>query len=118
MIVSVGLTPIQLSFGQPAAAAETVGSAVNFAPAVNVTFPFLISPAGTTVGTLSASDPDAGDTITYAWDLDGDGAYDDSTAAAPSFTYTTPGVVTEAEIWRGLTCFALRRASSARLTKI
>ena len=25
---------------------------------------------------------------TYAWDLDGDGAYDDSTAAPPAFTYT------------------------------
>ena len=26
---------------------------------------------------------------TYAWDLDGDGAYDDSTAATPSFTYAS-----------------------------
>lgn len=32
-------------------------------------------------------DPDAGDTITFAWDLNGDGAYDDSTAAQPSYTY-------------------------------
>jgi len=38
----------------------------------------------------SSSDPD-GDVITYAWDLDGDGAYDDSTLANPSFTYTTAG---------------------------
>src|SRR5262249_41314610 len=30
-----------------------------------------------------------GDTITYAWDLDGDGQYNDSTLANPSFTYTT-----------------------------
>jgi glucose/arabinose dehydrogenase len=37
-------------------------------------------------------DPDAGDTITVAWDLDGDGAYDDSTATKPSRTYSTPGV--------------------------
>jgi PKD repeat protein len=37
-----------------------------------------------------SSDPD-GDAISYAWDLDGDGAYDDSTAANPSFTYTTAG---------------------------
>jgi PKD repeat protein len=36
-------------------------------------------------------DPDPGDTLTYAWDLDGDGAYDDSTAVAPSYTYTKPG---------------------------
>ena len=33
-------------------------------------------------------------TLTYAWDLDGDGAYDDSTAARPSFTYRSPGTVT------------------------
>ena len=32
-------------------------------------------------------DPDAGNTITFAWDLDGDGAYDDSTASQPSFVY-------------------------------
>ena len=32
--------------------------------------------------------------LTYAWDLDGDGAYDDSTVARPSFTYRSPGTVT------------------------
>ena len=32
-------------------------------------------------------DPD-GDTFTYAWDLDGDEAYDDSTSATPSHTYS------------------------------
>ena len=36
-------------------------------------------------------DPDAGDTITYSWDLNGDGVYGDSTAVSPSYTYTTPG---------------------------
>ena len=36
-------------------------------------------------------DPNPGDTVSFAWDLDGDGAYDDSTAARPSFTYSTPG---------------------------
>jgi glucose/arabinose dehydrogenase/PKD repeat protein len=39
-----------------------------------------------------SSDPDAGDTLTYAWDLDADGQYDDSTAVAPTYTYTTQGV--------------------------
>ena len=29
----------------------------------------------------------------YSWDLNGDGTFGDSTAATPSFTYTTPGVV-------------------------
>ena len=44
-------------------------------------------------GTTS-SDPDAGDTLTYAWDLDGDGQYDDSTAAKPIWTYNAAGTVT------------------------
>ena len=32
--------------------------------------------------------------LTYAWDLDGDGAVDDSTAAAPDLAYTQPEAVT------------------------
>jgi len=38
-----------------------------------------------------SSDPDIGDTLTYAWDLDGDGQYNDSTAANPTHTYGTAG---------------------------
>jgi glucose/arabinose dehydrogenase len=40
-----------------------------------------------------SSDAD-GEALTYVWDLDGDGQYDDSTAAKPSFTYTTRSTVT------------------------
>jgi len=40
-----------------------------------------------------SSDPD-GDPITYAWDLDGDGAFDDSTSATTSTTYQTAGTYT------------------------
>lgn len=40
-----------------------------------------------------SSDPDAGQTLTYAWDLDGDGAYDDSTAARPTFTYIQQALI-------------------------
>ncbi len=38
-----------------------------------------------------SSDPDPGDTLSYSWDLNGDGTYGDSTAATPTYTYTTPG---------------------------
>ncbi|HEY9377223.1 MAG TPA: PQQ-dependent sugar dehydrogenase [Jiangellaceae bacterium] len=40
-----------------------------------------------------STDPD-GDPITYAWDLDDDGAFDDSTSPTPSFTYTQAGTYT------------------------
>ncbi|HEV8559257.1 MAG TPA: PQQ-dependent sugar dehydrogenase [Actinophytocola sp.] len=42
-----------------------------------------------------STDPD-NDPLSYAWDLDGDGAFDDSTAAAPSFTYPTAGTFSAA----------------------
>ena len=41
-------------------------------------------------GTTS-SDADPGDSLTYAWDLDGDGAYDDATAARTTYTYARAG---------------------------
>jgi PKD repeat protein len=37
-----------------------------------------------------SSDPN-GDVLTHAWDLDGDGAFDDSTASQPTYTYTQQG---------------------------
>jgi glucose/arabinose dehydrogenase/PKD repeat protein len=40
-----------------------------------------------------STDPES-DPLTYAWDLDGDGAYDDSASATPSWTYTAAGTVT------------------------
>ncbi|MFI0350422.1 PQQ-dependent sugar dehydrogenase [Actinomadura sp. 9N407] len=42
----------------------------------------------------TSSDADANVPLTYAWDLDGDGAYDDSTAAKPTHTYSTKGTYT------------------------
>jgi glucose/arabinose dehydrogenase len=40
-----------------------------------------------------SSDPDQ-DPLSYSWDLDGDGAFDDSTAAQPTYTYATVGSYT------------------------
>jgi glucose/arabinose dehydrogenase len=39
-----------------------------------------------------SSDPNPGDTLSYAWDLDNDGQFDDGTQSTASFTYTTQGV--------------------------
>ncbi len=41
-------------------------------------------------GSMS-SDPEDGSNLLYAWDLDGDGQYDDSTVAQPTWTYNQPG---------------------------
>ena len=38
-----------------------------------------------------STDPDPGDTFSYAWDLDGDGAYDDAFTETAEFTYQTAG---------------------------
>ena len=38
-----------------------------------------------------SSDPDPGDSLRFAWDLDGDNLFDDSTTVKPAFTYSTAG---------------------------
>ncbi|MGW7686618.1 PQQ-dependent sugar dehydrogenase [Kribbella sp. NPDC054772] len=55
-------------------------------------------PSGPTPLTVTfdgtASNDADGDPLTYAWDLDGDGVYDDSTAPTVQHTYTTTATVT------------------------
>ena len=38
-----------------------------------------------------SADNDAGDTLAYAWDLDGDGEFDDGTTPTATYTYDTAG---------------------------
>jgi PKD repeat protein/glucose/arabinose dehydrogenase len=73
----------RISFGTPNSAPTARASANPTSGAVPLSVQF--------DGTAS-SDPNGG-TLTYAWDLDGDGAFDDATGAQPTRTYTTPGVV-------------------------
>ncbi|HEX6234308.1 MAG TPA: PQQ-dependent sugar dehydrogenase [Jiangellaceae bacterium] len=51
------------------------------------------APLTVTFDGTGSFDPD-GDPITYAWDLDGDGAFDDATSATTSHTYQTAGTHT------------------------
>ena len=72
---------IRYSLGQAPTAVATANVTSGAAP-LAVTF------------SASASTDADGDALTYAWDLDGDNLLDDSVAAEPTFTYTTPGTRT------------------------
>jgi glucose/arabinose dehydrogenase/PKD repeat protein len=71
------------------AGANTPPTAVASATPTNGTAPLAVSFSGS-----ASSDPDPGATLTYAWDLDDDGAFDDATGATASWTYQDPGTYT------------------------
>ena len=59
----------------------------NHAPVSNPGGPYEADPDATiTLDGTGSYDPDPGDVITFAWDLDNDGKFDDSNEAQPSFT--------------------------------
>jgi PKD repeat protein/glucose/arabinose dehydrogenase len=83
--------------------ASTISSPITITVAFADTPPTAVASASPTSGIVplavsfdgsGSSDPDAGDTITYSWDLNGDGTFGDSTAAKPTYTYSTAGTYT------------------------
>ena len=73
-----------------------VGNPANQAPTAVVSADKITGGAPLTVrldGTQS-TDPDSRDAFSYAWDLDGDGAFDDSTSGKPQVRLRHPGAVT------------------------
>ena len=50
------------------------------------------APLSVQLSAAGSSDADPGDTLSYSWDLDGDGNFGDSTAVAPTHVYTEAGV--------------------------
>ncbi len=50
-----------------------------------------IAPLSVSFNATGSTDPE-GQTLSYAWDLDGDGAFDDSTSRSPIGVYSTPAV--------------------------
>lgn len=64
-------------------------SPANQAPIADAGGPYVISEGqGVTFNGSGTFDPDAGDTLTYRWDLDGDGAFDDGTGLIVSLTWS------------------------------
>ncbi len=72
----------------------TVTVVENLAPAANAGGPYVVNEGvPLTLDGSASSDPN-GDALTFAWDLDNDGAYDDSSAVAPSWTWNDDGTYT------------------------
>jgi glucose/arabinose dehydrogenase len=71
------------------AGANTPPTALAAATPTSGAAPLTVSFSGS-----GSSDPDPGTTLTYAWDLDDDGAFDDANAATASWTYQQAGTYT------------------------
>ena len=52
---------------------------------------FGLTPLTVNFSAAGSGDPNPGDTLIYAWDLDGDGQFDDASSIDAAWTYPTPG---------------------------
>lgn len=74
---------LRVSDGEDTATATRTITVGNLSPTVTLTVSPQSAPTGTPVSfSASATDPDGG-AVTYAWELDGDGDFDDATVATP-----------------------------------
>jgi PKD repeat protein/glucose/arabinose dehydrogenase len=97
--------PVQLVFGPDknlyfadygGAIRRIIYSATNHTPvaAFTASATFGPTPLSVTFNASTSHDADPADTLSYSWDLNGDGTYGDATGVTASRTYTTRGKVT------------------------
>ena len=61
-------------------------SGLNTAPVADAGGPYTVAEGGSITLDGAGSYDDDGDSLTYAWDLDNDGAFDDATGVSPTFS--------------------------------
>ncbi len=94
-LVSVILTNTLADAGAPVGQVDVTGTIVPANNAPVLTF-LIVSPLQAAIGTpisvsVTASDSDAGDTLTYKWTAAPDGSFASAAAASTSYTGTTAG---------------------------
>ncbi len=72
----------------------TVTVVENQAPIADANGPYVVDEGTTLILDGTGSTDPNGDPLSYAWDLDGDGNTDDSTASQPTWTFMEDGVYT------------------------
>jgi len=67
-----------------------VGLSLNTAPVADAGGPYVVKPGARVVLDASGSSDLEGDELTYAWDLDSDGQFDDATGPRVTFRANRP----------------------------